>query len=400
MKIRNFLAGALCILLILSAVGVVADTSGGISFFASPQPDGSVVVTIQNASLNAGGNWRLAIVGDEANWLVNGVRANFTGHNRDYYQMGHSLSPGQSYTAIIRAEGLQPGWHNGVLTLWTTQGANMHPFNGTVLGTVSVSVEVKGQEPEVDLPYEPKPPHDPKDPKEPKPEPPYKPEPEPPYEPEEPYEPHEPEPPYEPEPEPPYEPQQPEEPELPIIPDNPVVQIPPTWQPEPEPDNADDGYNSEEDESWAYESYTPTPPQPSPPQQAVVVPTEPPLPRVAPPAPVIFGSSPSPSLSPVASDLMGEDEPEEEYELEPEPDKAMEIREPEGDEELELDRDLDDYTEQEPSQPIQSPPAPQAVAPTQNPQTQDSVPNLWLLALTGIFAAVSAALTFRKRRQL
>ena len=377
MKSRKFVALILSILLTLSAIGgfsVFGNDSGGIGFSAQPQPDGSLVVTVQNISTNAQGNWRLAIVGGVANWQINGVPANFTGHNRDYYAMHRSLEPGESYTLIITTCGEYPGWHYGVMTLWTTQGPQMYPFNGTILGSVDVSAETQEPEDPID-PTDPKDPCDPYDPECPK------------------------------DPVDPKDPTDPQDPVDPTDPQNPTE--PPSGNNNGNEGNnngdgengGDDGYFYEPHEPYEpYEPYEPQPPnqttpnlnqpqqpdeqpiEPTEPEQVIAeLPEEPAPPQEAPQNIIQLPPSESVGTDIILTQPVDTTEPIEAVFEEPEEEPTAELQE-------------------EPTPPQQSdlrPLTPQTTATTQNPQTQDDSPNLWVLAILGISTAISGFLTIK-----
>lgn len=103
-------------------------------FFITQSVEDGQKVTIKNISANNRGDWRIALMGeDAANFRINGQQADFEPHEH-YVQLPNSLAVGAQWDFILTAQGLAAGQHEVELVLWTTQGQSQHPFNGMIIG--------------------------------------------------------------------------------------------------------------------------------------------------------------------------------------------------------------------------------------------------------------------------
>jgi len=120
-------------------------------FFISETVEGGQSVTIKNISANSQGDWRIALMGENAaHFRINEQRGDFEYASDHYVQLPNSLLPGDEWGFILTAVGLDAGQHSVELALWTTQGQPQLPFNGTVLGRTMIYtiVEEKAAEDE------------------------------------------------------------------------------------------------------------------------------------------------------------------------------------------------------------------------------------------------------------
>ena len=125
-------------------------------FFISESVEGGQRITIKNISANNQGDWRIALMGENAAYFrINGQRADFENNNDNFVHLPHSLPVGGEWGFMLTPQGLAAGQHSVELALWTTQGQPQYPFNGTILGRTTlyfmVEEEGAGEEEEVEV---------------------------------------------------------------------------------------------------------------------------------------------------------------------------------------------------------------------------------------------------------
>jgi len=149
-KYFTFLLVILLCMTIFPHIPLSANTPLSV-FFISESVEGGQLVTIKNISADRQGSWRIALLGENAEYFrINNQRADFEHINDHYVQLPHSLPVGSEWTFMLTAEGLSPGQHTVELALWTTQGQPQYPFNGALLGKTALFFMVEEPEKEAE----------------------------------------------------------------------------------------------------------------------------------------------------------------------------------------------------------------------------------------------------------
>jgi len=139
----SFFLGILLCTIIFPRFSLAANEPLSI-FFISDTVEGGQLVTIKNISANHQGNWRLALIGENAeHFRINGQKADFEHVSSHYVQLPNSLDLGHEWDFFLTAQELAPGQYSVELVLWTTQGQPQHPFNGVVLGRTTLFFSVE-----------------------------------------------------------------------------------------------------------------------------------------------------------------------------------------------------------------------------------------------------------------
>jgi len=104
-------------------------------FFISESVEGGQSIIIKNISADAQGDWRIALLGENAeHFRIDDQKVDFEHNSNHYVQLPCSIPVGGEWSFMLTAQGLDAGQHSVELALWTTQGQPMPPFNGTILG--------------------------------------------------------------------------------------------------------------------------------------------------------------------------------------------------------------------------------------------------------------------------
>ena len=144
---KYFISGLVILLMVATFPYFILSANEPLSiFFISETTIDGQLITIKNISASRQGNWRLALMGENAEqFLINGQAADFERDGK-YVQLPHSLPIGGEWSFILTTSDLAAGQHAVELALWTTQGASQHPFNGIILGRTTLFVVVEEKE--------------------------------------------------------------------------------------------------------------------------------------------------------------------------------------------------------------------------------------------------------------